>query len=288
MDDSLNLLTVDLEEWFAADVLSDQFAFDEWDSLPSTVVNNSRRLLGLFRKKNAMATWLVLGWCAKKYPQLIREIADQGHEIACHSYRHVRVDRMGPDSFRKDTEMAIDAVVKAIGSRPLGYRAPSWSINFHLSWAFEVLSELDFEYDSSIFPIKHDIYGMPNDPRHLFRMHFDNGRSLYEIPASTYRILGRNVPIAGGGFLRHAPYWYSSRMIRKLNRQGQAAVVYVHPWEIDPDPPRVRGLSYLQRLRSYGSTSILYYKLEKLLSDFRFTTISDYLRLHKKKQIGFH
>ncbi len=287
MVDSLNLLTVDLEEWFVVEILSDRFAFNEWDSLPSTVVKNSRRLLALFRKKNVTATWFVLGWCAKKYPQLLQEIADEGHEIACHSYSHTRVDRMDPDSFRKDTQMAMDAIIKAIGNRPFGYRAPCWSINADIPWAFEVLAELDFEYDSSIFPIKHDIYGMPNGPRRLFKMHFDNGRSLYEIPASTYRIMNRNIPIAGGGFFRHAPYWYSRRMVSKLNQQGQAAVVYIHPWEIDSDPPHIRGLSFLQRLRTYGSTSILYSKLEKLLGDFRFTTISNYLLLNKKRRIGF-
>lgn len=287
MQDFLNLLTVDLEEWFMVDVLSDRFSSDDWDRLPSTLVNNSRRLLDLFRKNKVTATWFVLGWCANKYPHLIREIADDGHEIACHSYNHVRVDKMDPDTFRKDTEMAVDAIIKAIGNRPFGYRAPSWSINDKIPWAFEVLSELDFVYDSSIFPIKHDLYGMPEGPRHLFRMHFDNGRSLYEIPASTYRILGHNVPIAGGGFLRHSPYWYSCRMIKKLNERGQPILVYIHPWEIDPDPPRVSSLSLLQRLRSYGSTSVFYYKLDKLLSDFRFTNISDYLRHYKKRQIGF-
>lgn len=287
MDQTLNFLTVDLEEWFVVDILSDCITFDDWDSLPSTIVPNSRRLLDLFRRHDVTATWFVLGWSAQKYPQLIREIFDQGHEIACHGYRHLRVDRMDPDSFRKDTEMAVEAIAKAIGLRPVGYRAPSWSINATIPWAFETLAELDFEYDSSIFPIKHDIYGAPGGPRQLFKMNFDNGRSLYEIPASTYRVFGRNIPIAGGGFLRHAPYWYSNRMINKLNRREQPAVVYLHPWEIDPKPPRVEGLSFFQRYRSYGSTSIMYRKLERLVSDFSFTTMSDYVRQQKKRRIGF-
>lgn len=287
MDKTANLLTVDLEEWFAADILSDRFAFDDWDSLPSTVIPNSYRLLELFRRCNATATWFVLGWSAQKYPHLMREIFDEGHEIACHSYRHFRVDRMDRDSFRKDTEMAVEAIVKAIGLRPIGYRAPSWSINATVPWAFETLAELDFEYDSSIFPVKHDIYGVPGGPRRLFKMRFDNGRSLYEIPASTYRLFGRNIPIAGGGFFRHAPYWYSRQVIRRLNRQGQPVVVYIHPWEIDPNPPRAKGLSFLQRYRSYGSTPIMYRKLERLLRDFRFTSMYDYVCQQKKRQIGF-
>ncbi len=287
MHKALNLLTVDLEEWFAVDILSHRFAFEDWDSLPSTIIPNSRRLLDLFRRYDVTATWFVLGWIARKYPQLVREIFDQGHEIACHSYRHLRVDRMDPESFRKDTEMAIEAIGKAIGLRPLGYRAPSWSISAAVPWAFQTLAELGFEYDSSIFPIKHDIYGVPGGPRQLFKMYLDNGRSLYEIPASTYRVFGRNIPIAGGGFLRHAPYWYSNRMIRTLNRQGQSVVVYIHPWEADPKPPRVEGLSFFQRYRSYGSTSIMHHKLERLVSDFRFTTMCDHVRQQKKRQIGF-
>jgi len=251
VDKALNLLTVDLEEWFVVDILSDRFTFDDWDSLPSTIIPNSRRLLDLFRRHDVTATWFVLGWVAQKYPQLIREIFDQRHEITCHSYRHLRVDQMDPDSFRKDTE---EAIAKAIGLRPVGYRAPSWSINATIPWTFETLVELDFEYDSSIFPIKHGIYGATGGPRQLYKMNLDNGRSLYEIPASTYRVFGRNIPIAGGGFLRHAPYWYSNRMIRTLNRQGQPVVVYIHPWEADPKPPRVDGLSFFQRYRSYGST----------------------------------
>jgi polysaccharide deacetylase family protein (PEP-CTERM system associated) len=288
MKETLNILTVDVEEWFVVDILSDRFSFDEWETLPSTLERNSRRLLGLFRQKQVTATWFVLGWCAHKFPELIQEIVNEGHEVACHSYSHVRVDRMDPDSFRKDTEMAIDAIVKVVGNRPYGYRAPSWSINTGIPWAFEILTEFDFEYDSSIFPIKHDIYGMPEGPRRPVKMHFSNGRSLYEVPASTYRVWGRNIPIAGGGFLRHLPYWYSRRMIGKLNEQGQPAVVYIHPWEIDPNPPRVEGLSILQKLRSYGSTSVLYWKLERLLNDFTFVSVSEYLRMSRKKRIGFH
>jgi len=183
--------------------------------------------------------------------------------------------------------MAVEAIAKAIGLRPVGYRAPSWSINTTIPWAFETLAELDFEYNSSIFPIKHDIYGVSEGLRQLFKMNLDNGRSLYEIPASTYRVFGRNIPIAGGGFLRYAPYWYSNRMINRLNQQRQPAVVYIHPWEADPKPPRVEGLSFFQRYRSYGSTSIMYHKLERLVSDFSFTTMSDYVRHQKKRRIGF-
>ena len=194
---------------------------------------------------------------------------------------------MSPEQFREDTKRAVDAIMKTTAMRPRGYRAPSWSINTTVPWAFEILSELGFEYDSSIFPIKHDIYGIPKGPRQMFRMKFESDRYLYEIPASTIRLFGRNLPIAGGGYLRHCPYWYTRRVIRNLNAEGQAAVIYIHPWEIDPNPPYVEGLSVIQRLRTYGSTSILGVKLDRLLSDFDFTTMSHYIRHQRQQKIGF-
>ena len=283
----LNLLTVDLEEWFVVEIFSERFEMTQWEELPSTVVRNTRRLLSLFERYDVRATFFVLGWIAQRYPDLLQELVNRGHEVACHSFGHRRVDKMSADDFRRDTEMAIDAIVKAIGNRPAGYRAPSWSINDSIPWAFQILADLGFEYDSSLFPIKHDIYGIPDGPRRLFKMTFDNGRYLYELPASTVRVLGKNIPLAGGGFFRHSPYWYSRRMVRKLNATGQPAVVYIHPWEFDPDPPRITGLSTLQKYRTYSSTSLLLYKFNKLLKDFEFTTVSDYLYRIKKRRIGF-
>jgi len=230
----------------------------------------------------------VLGWVAHQYPDLLQEIINDGHEVACHSYYHQRVDKMKPDEFRRDTETTIDAVFKAIGNQPYGYRAPSWSINSNIPWAFKILADLGFEYDSSIFPIKHDIYGMPEGPRQLFKMSFENGGYLWELPASTLRVFGHNLPLGGGGFFRHSPYWYTKRMINRLNQQGQSVVVYIHPWEFDPDPPKIEGLSLMKHFRTYSSTSTLLYKFDKLLKDFKFTTISDYIFSLKKRRIGFN
>jgi polysaccharide deacetylase family protein (PEP-CTERM system associated) len=283
-----NLLTVDLEEWFVVEILRSHYRVEEWPELPSTLELNTRRLLDLFRRRDVKATWFVLGWCADRFPELIAEIAAQGHEVACHSYFHRRVDSLDPEEFRRDTTRASEALIRATGRRPLGYRAPSWSINDSIPWAFEILAELGFEYDSSIFPIKHDLYGMPTGPRSLFRMKFPSGQFLYELPASTYRLLGKNVPVAGGGYLRHCPYWYSRTMIRRLNRKGLPAVVYMHPWELDPEPPQVSGLSATQRLRTYGSTRLLSMKLDRLLSDFYFTTMSHYIKMTRQQRIGFH
>ncbi len=283
----INLLSVDLEEWFVVEVFSGRYSEKQWDSLPSTVIINSRRLLELFRRKNVRATWFVLGWCAKKYPDLMREIVDNGHEIGCHSYTHKRVDSMSRESFKEDTEKAMEAITKAIGSPPRGYRAPSWSISASNSWAFETLANLGFEYDSSIFPIKHDLYGMPEGPRSMFKMAFDSGKYLWEIPSSTYRLLGRNIPVSGGGYLRHSPYWYSKLMIDRMNAKGDPVLIYVHPWEIDPDPPPVDNLSVMQKFRMSGSVKVFRHKMERLLSDFRFTNLADYIQKTSRRKIGF-
>lgn len=287
MAKQVNLLTVDLEEWYVVEVLQQRFAFDDWPALKSTVVTNTRNLLRMFDRYQVNATFFVLGWVAEKHPHLVAEIADSGHEVACHSYRHRRVDKLSPEAFREDTVRALEAIVRATGDRPRGYRAPSWSLNGSCTWAFKILADLGFEYDSSIFPIKHDLYGMPDGPRHLFKMYFDNGLSLWEMPSTTFRVFGLNLPMAGGGYLRHSPYWYTRNMVSRLNAQKQPAMVYIHPWELDPNPPGVSGLSPIQRFRVYGSTALFGQKLERLLSDFEFTTITDYINTYGKKRIGF-
>ncbi len=287
MANVLNLLTVDCEEWFVAEALADRLDRSEWDSLQTTVARNCERLLDMFYKYRVSATWFMLGWVAERHKDLLQMIVNEGHEIACHSYSHRRVDQLTPEQFREDTQRAVDAIMRAIGNRPFGYRAPSWSINETTPWAFEILTELGFEYDSSIFPIKHDFYGVPQGPRQTFKIRAANGGTLHEIPASTYRVLGQNIPIAGGGYFRHIPYWYTRSMIRSLNRRGQLVMTYIHPWELDPSPPTLGGLSAMQRLRTYGSTSILARKFERLLGDFEFTTMYGYLSDFKRRRIGF-
>ncbi len=284
---SQNLLTVDLEEWFVVEALQSRFDHDDWTTLPSTLEANCDRLLHLMHVHNVRATWFVVGWSAERYPHLIRRIAEAGHEIGCHSYRHQRVDRLSADEFRQDTERAVSAIQDACGVKPIGYRAPSWSLSEQTGWAFEILADLGFEYDSSIFPIKHDLYGMPTGPRKLFRMSFERDRFLYELPASTIRRWGQNIPFGGGGYLRHSPYWYTRRMVRRANAAGEPVVVYVHPWEIDPEPPVVEGLSWLQRFRTYGSTGTLLEKLSRLVTDFEFVAAEDYIRSATRTRIGF-
>lgn len=284
---ALNLLTVDLEEWFVVEALAGRFSRRDWPALPSTLERNCERLLRLFDRHRVHATFFSVGWCAERFPDLMRRIAEAGHEIGCHGYIHGRVNKMDPGEFRQDTRRVLDVLTDVCGVRPVGYRAPSWSIDDSIPWAFEILAELGFEYDSSIFPIKHDLYGMPEGPRELFRMSFEGGRFLYELPASTIRWWGQNLPIGGGGYLRHSPFWYTRMQMRRLNETGLPVVVYVHPWEIDPDPPPIKGLTFVQRFRTYGSTGTLEYKLDRLISEFEFVPVIDYIKKATRQRIGF-
>ncbi len=282
-----NILTVDLEEWFVVENLREVIDRGEWEELPARVEQNTREILSLFSDYHVRATFFVLGWVAQKYPQIIKEISIAGHEIGCHSYYHRRVDTLDRDEFRRDTEMAVNAIFKATGITPVGYRAPSWSINSNIRWAFEVLAEMGFEYDSSLFPITHDLYGEPDAPTGTFRMQLDNGLALYEIPASTVKIMGRNFPIGGGGYLRHGPLWFTTWMINRLNTANRPAVLYIHPWEVDRNHPRLDGLNALQKFRQYGSIATLMIKLEKLFRRFDFYSARDYLAAVRRKKIGF-
>ncbi len=282
-----NILTVDLEDWFVVENLKGNIDYRQWDELPSRVVANTERLLNLFEKNDLRATFFVLGWVADRFPNLIETVAAAGHEIACHSYRHIMVKTVDRETFRSDTEMAIRVIRNACGLAPVGYRAPSWSIDSSTPWAFEILADLGFAYDSSIFPVKHDIYGDPHGPQEIFRMKLESGRSLFEIPASTLPLWGKNLPVCGGGYLRHSPLWYTAGIIRKLNRIGRPAVVYVHPWEVDQKLPRMKGLSLLQKYRQYGSINTMMRKLERLLEEFQFCRARDYIERLTRKPIGF-
>ncbi|MCP4704479.1 MAG: DUF3473 domain-containing protein [candidate division Zixibacteria bacterium] len=282
-----NILTVDLEDWFVVENLKENISSDQWDEFPSRIEETTHLLLELFDRYNVRSTFFVLGWIANKFPELIHEISRCGHEIACHSYNHTRVDQLGEKEFREDTKRAIDIIAKVSGIRPIGYRAPSWSISSKIPWAFEVLAELEFKYDSSIFPIKHDIYGELSAPRKIFKKKLKSGRTIFEIPASTIKLFGKNMPVCGGGYLRHSPYWYTAKMVRKLNNENQPAVVYIHPWELDEKQPRIEGLSMFQKFRQYGSISILRKKIEKLLAEFDFIPATDYVNIVARKKIGF-
>jgi len=272
----LNGMSVDVEDYFQVSAFDDVVERDRWDRMESRVAGNTDRLLAMFDECRVRATFFVLGWVAERQPQLVRRIADAGHEIASHGYAHRLVYTQSRDAFRDDLRRARAVIEDAGGQRVAGYRAPSYSITTQSIWALDVLAEEGYVYDSSIFPIRHDRYGIPSSPRHPYRLKRAAG-PLIEAPASTVRRAGVNLPIAGGGYFRLLPYWWTRWGIASLNaNERRAAIFYIHPWEIDPDQPRLEA-SALSRFRHYRHLDRTEGRLRRLLTDFRFTSIREVL-----------
>lgn len=269
-----NILTVDVEEYFHPTEVQAFVGQSDWETLLSRVDPEVRFLLDLFDSAGVKATFFVLGWVAERYAGLIRAIADRGHEIGCHSYAHRLVYDLTPVQFRQDTIRAVTVIADACGIVPRIYRAPSYSITKESFWALETLIECGFTHDSSIYPIAHDRYGIEGFERHAHVIETPSG-SITEVPIATVRLGGGRVaPIGGGGYLRLLPYRYTAAGIRKLNREEQQpACIYFHPWEIDRYQPRL-ATGLIARMRTYTGLRGMRRKLERLLSDFRFSTIS--------------
>lgn len=265
-DAPVNALTVDVEDYFQVSALAPQIDRASWDSRPCRVERNVQRLLALFERRGATATFFTLGWVAQRYPQLVRDIVAGGHELASHGYGHLRASEQSREEFRNDIVSA-KALLEDIGGRPvLGYRAPSFSIGAGNLWAFDVLQEAGYRYSSSVYPVKHDHYGMPDAPR--FAHWVRDG--LLEVPATTVQFGQRKLPCSGGGWFRLMPYALSRWLIRRVNAvDGQAAVFYMHPWEVDPAQPRVPGIDARTRFRHYVNLDRVHDRLDALLRDFR-------------------
>ena len=269
----VNMMTIDVEDHFHASVFDEAVPRHRWDHLESRVCANADRLLSILDRANVRATFFVLGWVAERFPALVRRIASCGHEIASHGYSHKLIYEDTPDAFRADLRRAKHVIEAAAGTRVVGYRAPSYSVTARSLWALDILIEEGYEYDASIFPIHHDRYGIASSPRHVYRVWRRQG-SLWEIPGSTVRLAGLNLPVAGGGYFRLLPYAWTKWGIDRVNRrEGQPVVFYLHPWEIDPQQPRIP-LSRLRRLRHYSNLNRTEARLERLLVDFRFDSIS--------------
>ena len=236
---SLNALSVDLEEYFQVSNFNGIIARDQWAALPSRVVDATRRLLDTFDETDSRATFFVLGWVAKRQSALVREIAERGHEIACHGYAHELVYEIGPKRFREDLRRARTAIGEACGVQPRGYRAPSYSITDRSLWALDILAEEGFDYDSSIFPIHHHRYGIPDFSRTPVRIELPEGRSIREFPMTTIQAGPVRLPLSGGAYLRFFPPALFRWGFRRLIAAGEPVVLYVHPWEVDPDQPVV-------------------------------------------------
>jgi polysaccharide deacetylase family protein (PEP-CTERM system associated) len=348
-----NILTIDLEDYFQVSVFESVVRREEWDKYESRIERNTHRLLEILSecKPNVStnvtnewlhtsnlqpeslaphdtrhstlrtpvrATFFCLGWIAERYPDLIREIHQQGHEIACHGYAHKLIYNQSMEEFTEDIRKAKAILEDIIGEEVIGYRAPSYSITKQSEWAFEVLMEEGFEYDSSIFPIHHDRYGIPGAPRFPFVVSMNGtntfefkimnvgtaapkncstaalinstnssnpmnpSNQLIEFPISTVRFLGQNVPISGGGYFRLFPYPMAKMGLRNINdKEKRPFVFYLHPWEMDPEQPRIQNGSFKSHLRHYINLSKTERKLKRLLKDFNFTSLRDILRLNE-------
>lgn len=268
-----NALTIDVEDYFQVAALAEAVGQDDWHSMEYRVEANTDRLLELFDQRNIKATFFTLGWVAEKSPILVRRIKDAGHEIASHGYSHQLVYNQTPEVFREETRRSKDVLENIIGEPIFGYRAASYSITAQSRWALDILYEEGFTWDSSIFPVHHDRYGMPGTPFAPYQLQTPNGGKLTEFPLSTCPLGSYRLPIAGGGYFRLFPYWFSRWGLGRINRAGQPFIFYLHPWEIDTEQPRLK-VKPLSRFRHYNNLDKCMNRLESLLEDFDFGPVS--------------
>jgi len=266
--------TVDVEDYYMVTAFERTVPFETWGAYESRVARNTQRVMDLLEEAAVKATFFVLSWVAEREPALVRAIAASGHEVACHGYRHRMIGAMNPGTFRDDLRRAKSVLEDLGGAAVKGFRAPSWSITAETMWALDVLIEEGFTYDSSIFPIHHDRYGVPGAERFPHTLQRPGG-SILEIPPSTIRFAGLNFPVAGGGYLRLLPLWLTRRALRSINlRERRPCIIYVHPWEIDPDQPRMP-CALPTRFRHYTGLAGTSAKLRTLLSEFAFARLCD-------------
>jgi polysaccharide deacetylase family protein (PEP-CTERM system associated) len=272
----LNALTIDVEDYFQVSAFAAAAPVARWDTFESRVCRNTNRVLDILATSRTHGTFFVLGWVAERFPDLIKRIHREGHELASHGYEHRLVYETTPEAFRRDLRRAKAVIENAAGVGVVGYRAPSYSITDRSLWALDVLIAEGYRYDSSIYPIRHDRYGIPSWPRHIHRIERPSG-SIWELPGSTIARAGANLPIGGGGYFRLLPYAWTRHGIASLNRrEGQPAIFYLHPWEIDPEQPRIRA-GALSRFRHYYNLTKTESRLRRLLSEFRFGRVTDVL-----------
>ncbi|WP_420144027.1 XrtA system polysaccharide deacetylase [Sphingobium sp.] len=267
-----NALSVDVEDWFQVGAFERTLKRADWDGLTHRVEGNTDAVLDLFAQADVKATFFTLGWVAERYPALMRRIADAGHEVASHGYDHARVFTFTPEEFRADLRKSRAILEDASGQAVTGYRAPSFSIDPRTPWAHPILAEEGYRYSSSVAPIRHDHYGWPDSPRFAWKPVAD--APLVELPVTTAKWRNRTLAAGGGGFFRLLPYGFSRWAIRQVNEQaGRPAIIYFHPWEIDPDQPRVSDAPLRSRLRHYSNLSVMAAKLRRLTRDFAWTRV---------------
>ena len=262
----VNALTIDVEDYFQVSAFAPHIPRSEWETRPTRVEDNVERILAMLAEHGVHATFFTLGWVAERHPGAMRQIAEAGHEVASHGYGHHRASDLSRAAFVSDITRTKALLEDTTGQPVKGYRAPSFSISGRNEWAFDCIAEAGYRYSSSIYPVKHDHYGMPNAPR------FPHSPcpGLLELPVTTTRLLGRNLPAGGGGYFRLMPYQVSRWFIQRVNRiDGHPAIFYFHPWEVDPDQPRVGGINAKTRFRHYLNLKHTERRLRRLLADFR-------------------
>ncbi len=265
-------MTVDVEDYFQVSAFEAHIAKSQWDELPHRVENNTHKILDLFARHQVKATFFTLGWVAERYPSLIRRIVAEGHELASHGYEHIRVTEQTPEQFRADIKKTKQILEDLGGQAIMGYRAASYSIVAKNLWALQILEEEGHLYSSSIYPVKHDLYGIPEAPRFAFTP--ENTQKLLEVPITTLKILDKNLPCGGGGFFRLYPYQFSKWAYQYINAvEKQPGIFYFHPWEVDPDQPRQQNLPLKTRFRHYLNLNRVENRLNNLLNDFAWDTM---------------
>ena len=266
-----NYLTIDVEDYFQVAAFEDIIQPESWDSMDFRAEKNTDCILTILDQYQVKATFFIVGWIAEKCPELVKKIATAGHEVGCHSYWHRKIYDLTPEEFREDTKRAKDILEEITGRKILGYRAPSYSITKKSLWALDILEELGFEYDSSIFPIYHDNYGIPDAPRFKYKL---PNHDMMEYPISTSLFMGRKIPVAGGGYFRLFPYWFTKMALKRINSmEKQPFIFYLHPWEVDPDQPRMQNAKRLSKFRHYNNLHKTVERFAMLLRDFDFGPI---------------
>jgi polysaccharide deacetylase family protein (PEP-CTERM system associated) len=279
MRSPINAFTVDVEDYFHVAALSSAITRESWPTHESRVERNTERLLALLAERGVRGTFFVLGWVAERTPGLVRRIAASGHEIACHGFSHQLIYQQAREEFREETLRAKRLLEDLIGEAVLGYRAASFSVTRDSLWALDTLIDAGFLYDSSIFPIRHDRYGLPGAAPEPNRLSAPSGRTLIEFPMSAARFLGVQVPVSGGGYFRLLPFWVTRAGLKQINeRRGLPFTFYLHPWELDPGQPRFK-VSALSRFRHYTNLARCEDRLRRLLGEFEFTSMREALRL---------
>ncbi len=274
----LHAMTIDVEDYFHVAAFNDVIAPEDWGRIKSRVEANTYRFLELIDAKNVKATFFMLGWVADKHPALVREIAALGHEIACHGYSHQLIYRQSPEVFREET-LRSKSLLEDQAQTPIkGYRAASYSVTEASLWALDTIAEAGFTYDSSIYPIKHDNYGLQGGPETPYQIRLQNGVTLLEFPITTARVAGMSLPVGGGGYFRIYPYWLTERLLkRRCGAVDAPFVFYLHPWELDPEQPRVEGARALSRFRHYTNLHKVGDRLTQLMTEFSFAPMCQVL-----------